>query len=542
MSDQIEVQVGSQDITVLVEGGALAAGMSLAQAELNTSVQEAKDAATEAEAAAVVAVNATINKLDIDGDNASPSLLDNIGAVGSGELAGGSGSGLVGYIQSGAGAVPEDVQEVLRRTIYAASFGASAGASAATNTDAIQNAIERAYSQGGGTVVLPAGDIPVVSIFTRPRVTIEGLSVGYDFAHPAATALVQTQAANPAIRIVSDVTWDTQKGVGIKGIIVKGHASATVSCVTAEAVAPYGITECDFEFETYGGLRAFEVISSGQNTFFLNRVQIKSDGCNGISFITYGAYNRYNITANYCGANAWICYDTGAEGSCVADGPIRIVGGRNSLYCKVETIHTAPGSPYGAAVSAEGSSNLLIQPTAVNCQAARVESSFQSIGTGNTFLSPQAYGSDFANYPFGFGGLGGGSGTVIIGGNVSCLFKMELYVPAETMAGLSFLGDSSSFVTLPDGVAVNGDVASSLDAKSQKIQIWNTPLTADRVVTLDTVSARKGAAFRILRNASATGAFALNVGPGPLKALSTGQWVEVYFDGFAWVLTAFGSL
>jgi hypothetical protein len=69
---------------------------------------------------------------------------------------------------------------------------------------------------------------------------------------------------------------------------------------------------------------------------------------------------------------------------------------------------------------------------------------------------------------------------------------------------------------------------------------WATTLTADRTVTLSTTNAVKGARFRIVRTAG--GAFNLNVGAGPLKALSANQWCDVEYDGSAWLLTAFGSL
>jgi hypothetical protein len=45
-----------------------------------------------------------------------------------------------------------------------------------------------------------------------------------------------------------------------------------------------------------------------------------------------------------------------------------------------------------------------------------------------------------------------------------------------------------------------------------------------------------------VRKATATGAFNLNVGTGPLKALAVGQWCEVEYDGTAWFLSQFGSL
>lgn len=65
-------------------------------------------------------------------------------------------------------------------------------------------------------------------------------------------------------------------------------------------------------------------------------------------------------------------------------------------------------------------------------------------------------------------------------------------------------------------------------------------LTADRAVTLSTTGAYAGLSFRITRTGA--GAFNLNVGTGPLKALATGTWGEFVYDGSAWYLAAYGAL
>ena len=88
--------------------------------------------------------------------------------------------------------------------------------------------------------------------------------------------------------------------------------------------------------------------------------------------------------------------------------------------------------------------------------------------------------------------------------------------------------------------ADNGDAAVTLTpGQSAPTQRWATTLTADRAVTLST-SSWTGAKFRIVRTGG--GAFNLNVGTGPLKALAANTWADVEFDGSAWVLTGYGSL
>jgi len=65
-------------------------------------------------------------------------------------------------------------------------------------------------------------------------------------------------------------------------------------------------------------------------------------------------------------------------------------------------------------------------------------------------------------------------------------------------------------------------------------------LTQDRAITLSTTSAVAGERFKITRTGG--GAFNLNIGTGPLKALATNTWCEVVYNGSAWYLSAYGAL
>lgn len=91
--------------------------------------------------------------------------------------------------------------------------------------------------------------------------------------------------------------------------------------------------------------------------------------------------------------------------------------------------------------------------------------------------------------------------------------------------------------------ADRGDAAQTLTVGTDEpTQRWATALGADRAVTLSTTGAQNGNKWHIVRTTASTGAFNLNVGTGPLKALATGQWCDVEYNGSAWMLTAFGSL
>lgn len=125
----------------------------------------------------------------------------------------------------------------------------------------------------------------------------------------------------------------------------------------------------------------------------------------------------------------------------------------------------------------------------------------------------------------------------------------SIYLRSDGSAtsGLTYIntdgGTTWAAITNNTVSADKGDAAATLTAgTSEQTNQWNTPITADRAVTLSTTGAVNGNKFRIVRTAAATGAFNLNVGTGPLKALTAGQWCDVEYNGSAWMLTAFGSL
>lgn len=98
------------------------------------------------------------------------------------------------------------------------------------------------------------------------------------------------------------------------------------------------------------------------------------------------------------------------------------------------------------------------------------------------------------------------------------------------------------------GVITKGDadftVVAGTDAPTVRI---SAALTANRAATLDIVATPwMGAKFRIVRQATSTGAFSLNVTANAviLKALATGQWADFEYDASAtgWIEVASGNL
>lgn len=107
---------------------------------------------------------------------------DNVSGNGSGvydnilaRLAESDGSSLIGYTQTGTGAVATTVEDALRRTVNAEDFGAI-GDGTTDNTTAIQAAIDAVFTAGGGTVFFPAGNFVSGPLTLKYRVSLSGIS------------------------------------------------------------------------------------------------------------------------------------------------------------------------------------------------------------------------------------------------------------------------------------------------------------------------------------------------------------------------------
>jgi hypothetical protein len=90
-----------------------------------------------------------------------------------------------------------------------------------------------------------------------------------------------------------------------------------------------------------------------------------------------------------------------------------------------------------------------------------------------------------------------------------------------------------------------GDVTGTASKAKSFTMIFNAPITVARAALANTANPAKGDILRVVRAATATGAFSINVqgSAGTIKALSAaGQWADFAYDGATWALAAFGSL
>ena len=137
-----------------------------------------------------------------------------------------SGSSLVGYIQSGTGAVATTVQGKLRQTISVMDFGA-VGNGSTDNTTAIQNAMNAA---GSGTLLFPDGVFNISGVLTVPiGLKIQGTyrlgQNGNVSGNAGGTKIVQTGTGTAVAATTGTVSGD-----------VTGNYILTVANATGMAV------------------------------------------------------------------------------------------------------------------------------------------------------------------------------------------------------------------------------------------------------------------------------------------------------------------
>ena len=125
-----------------------------------------------------------------------------------------SGSSLVGFIQSGAGAVARTVQDKERESVSILDFGASTGASAAVNTIAIQAALNAAYR-----VYVPSGTYLTNTIVLQAGQTIYGDGITSVLKQNAITS------GNATIYADSGSTSGFLQGITIRDIQVLGQVA-----------------------------------------------------------------------------------------------------------------------------------------------------------------------------------------------------------------------------------------------------------------------------------------------------------------------------
>lgn len=142
------------------------------------------------------ATQAALDALDIELTGLITTLQSN--------LAGATGSSMIGYEQAGSGAVLQTVQTVLRKKIYVTDFGA-VGNGVTDDTAAFNLALQQANARGGDTVWVPPGRYLITPITlpaqTNLSGTVEGPFTGQYGLSGRAPTILTTSTTGPLITI-----------------------------------------------------------------------------------------------------------------------------------------------------------------------------------------------------------------------------------------------------------------------------------------------------------------------------------------------------
>lgn len=203
-------------------------------------------------------------------------------------LAASSGSSLVGFIQSGTGAVATTVQTKLRESVSVLDFGADP--TGATNSQTfIANALTYCKTNGK-SLYIPGGTYLHSAVLDVDSVTLFGDGV--------TSILKATSATDTAIRLIGT-------GPEVQGIFVTGTATAINANVNSCGVAVYQatnfiVTNVTVDKTPYFGIGVFA--SSNGSITFNNVYGALKDGIHLTNDTTTGS-SYVDVIGNYVGAN-----------------------------------------------------------------------------------------------------------------------------------------------------------------------------------------------------------------------------------------------
>lgn len=210
--------------------------------------------------------------------------------------------------------------------------------------------------------------------------------------------------------------------------------------------------------------------------------------------------------------------------------------------CHSTVIRSMVGGARGYTISIADDSHLNVAASVVGGGSAAVIAHNRSFAS---FLAAKACGNLTGLFATGGSGFQIDAST-LIHRNTTGLSRSSGAPGLGTFYGKPTFG-TGAFANGQDANFVEGQQSFNRDAgfvlshPQSPTHIRHTGvLTADRTVTLSNRGATPGASFIITRTGG--GDFKLNIGNGPLKALTPNTWCEVTFDGEAWYLARAGAL
>lgn len=294
-------------------------------------------------------------------------------------------------------------------------------------------------------VEIPAGEWVVDRLNILTGKTLRGQGEG-------ATILRQAHAGRPALHILSasaGTAYITVQGLQVQGMGA-ARAATDAPAMIVEATGDNVVKYSNFDLHIRCCSTALKIVCTpDRGNVYSSRFRVFTEHTRNTAIVTDGVYNTFELLAVNC-ENGKAILDRAATSTylnCVTDGQIGCDGINNTwLRPAIETI--AAEVQVGQAFRIAGHHQVLIDPVIAEVDNARAAVGFW-VNQRTTIVNPVIWGRQYPDYPFQFNddgsASGSGSGSTIIGGKVSCRFRLGQYTPPAALARLNLVGDTSDY-------------------------------------------------------------------------------------------------
>jgi hypothetical protein len=355
-----------------------------------------------------------------------------------------SGSSLVGYTQTGTGAVATTVQARLRQYVSVIDFGADP-----TGVSDSTTAFTNAQGSGSVQVYIPAGTYKLNGLRILNGVRLIG-------AGKSVVTINQAVAGTAAINCTSDVTVGQLKNVELSGFTVVGATSATVAAILVAAYGAYAIWNSTFDYSAKNTYRALEIQGATANNVFDSKFTVQSEGTSSTAVLANGGvYNLFDLFLTQCASYSLV--ETGAF-NCTF---VKLVSdncwtssGQNTVFINptVEEIYSA-SAPTSIVISLTGFNQTLIGPTVILNAGNSAKVTYVAVPATQTSIQQPRFLCVVTNPFFEFNGIW----TLLGPGQSNCTNKIETIYDGsgvtKNLRNVTFVGNCSSFTlqSVPHG-------------------------------------------------------------------------------------------